>query len=361
MHAAAALQLPSCGTRQSIPTAMCVLSSPTTCPAGVEALPPAEVEALVGSEVRARLAGRVRWEHVAAYEVLSQPFRWAQHESCTLFALGRALSAVVPPPCGQRRTAAGAAGVYWVAQLGVQQLGCGSAPQKRPDLPPPLICCSFEDGTLTRTMKPRRDAIRAKCAAAALPRTWRAKHGSRCLSNQPPGGGRGALPALPPFQLPLRAHSCILPAASFCAAGTPLRWRGWSPTCAESAVLRGPPESSAAAGLAPRLASSAGGLGASLTSTHHRQGRARAGWPARPVRLACENPNNRVGVCPNLDCGPCPFAGPPACRRRFFCQALWHGGGGACQHTSRLGRPMPLHPPYSGTLFCRCPSFAPTL
>lgn len=50
-------------------------------PAGLVALPPAEVDALVGGEVRARLAGRVRWEHVAAYEVLSQPFRWVSVDS----------------------------------------------------------------------------------------------------------------------------------------------------------------------------------------------------------------------------------------------------------------------------------------
>ncbi|PRW33092.1 long-chain-fatty-acid-- ligase [Chlorella sorokiniana] len=64
---------------------------------GAGALPAAEVEQMIGAEVRSRLAGRVRWEHVAAYEVLQDPF-------------------------------------------------------------------SVDDGTLTRTMKPRRDAIFKKYA-----------------------------------------------------------------------------------------------------------------------------------------------------------------------------------------------------
>lgn len=46
-------------------------------PAGVDALPAAEVKQLVQGEVRTRLAGRVRWERVAAFEVLQDPFRCA--------------------------------------------------------------------------------------------------------------------------------------------------------------------------------------------------------------------------------------------------------------------------------------------
>lgn len=53
------------------------------CPAaaGLEALPSKEVRALVGAEVRARLADRVSWEHVAAFEVLQDPFRWVPAQS----------------------------------------------------------------------------------------------------------------------------------------------------------------------------------------------------------------------------------------------------------------------------------------
>lgn len=38
-------------------------------------LPQAEVEALLWREVTAALAGRIRWEHVAAIQVLARPFR----------------------------------------------------------------------------------------------------------------------------------------------------------------------------------------------------------------------------------------------------------------------------------------------
>ncbi|PSC68813.1 putative acyl-activating enzyme chloroplastic [Micractinium conductrix] len=65
---------------------------------GLEALPAADVESLIKGEVRGLLAGRIRWEHVAAFEILSEPF-------------------------------------------------------------------SVEDGTLTRTMKPRRNEIFAKYSA----------------------------------------------------------------------------------------------------------------------------------------------------------------------------------------------------
>jgi long-chain acyl-CoA synthetase len=66
------------------------------------------VQELVGAEVRSACARRVRWEHVAAFEVLGQPF-------------------------------------------------------------------SVEDGTLTRTMKPRRQAIMQRYAeqVAALERRLR--------------------------------------------------------------------------------------------------------------------------------------------------------------------------------------------
>lgn len=44
---------------------------------------------MIGTEVRTRLAGRVRWEHVSAYEVLQDPFRWAAHAcaACTRLSL----------------------------------------------------------------------------------------------------------------------------------------------------------------------------------------------------------------------------------------------------------------------------------
>lgn len=76
------------------------LNSPpsTTHSAGLPSLPPPQLQALLKAEVDAACAGRSRWEHVAAIEVLPQPL-------------------------------------------------------------------SPEDGTLTRTMKPRREAIMAKYGA----------------------------------------------------------------------------------------------------------------------------------------------------------------------------------------------------
>lgn len=45
------------------------------CTAGHEQLQPAEMRQLVGQEVRSLLANRIRWEHVAEFEVLEEPFR----------------------------------------------------------------------------------------------------------------------------------------------------------------------------------------------------------------------------------------------------------------------------------------------
>ena len=57
-------------------TAACAaLSTVLCCAAGQAALSAAEVEAVVGGEVRAALADRIRWEHVAAFQVLQDPFR----------------------------------------------------------------------------------------------------------------------------------------------------------------------------------------------------------------------------------------------------------------------------------------------
>lgn len=50
-------------------------ASPFVYSAGQQALSEPEVRQLIGGEVRARLAGRVRWEHVTSFEVLSDPFR----------------------------------------------------------------------------------------------------------------------------------------------------------------------------------------------------------------------------------------------------------------------------------------------
>ena len=36
------------------------------------------MESLIKGEVRGLLAGRIRWEHVAAFEILSEPFRCAR-------------------------------------------------------------------------------------------------------------------------------------------------------------------------------------------------------------------------------------------------------------------------------------------
>lgn len=55
----------------------------------MDALPPAEVEQMIGAEVRARLAGRVRWERVAAYEVLQDPFRFVTAQSGLICALAQ--------------------------------------------------------------------------------------------------------------------------------------------------------------------------------------------------------------------------------------------------------------------------------
>ena len=51
------------------------LALPVHCRAGQQALPPAEVRQLVGQQVRSLLANRIRWEHVAEFEVLEEPFR----------------------------------------------------------------------------------------------------------------------------------------------------------------------------------------------------------------------------------------------------------------------------------------------
>lgn len=53
-------------------------------------MPQAEVQQMIGAEVRARLASRVRWEHVAAYEVLQDPFRLVAAQSGLICALDQA-------------------------------------------------------------------------------------------------------------------------------------------------------------------------------------------------------------------------------------------------------------------------------
>lgn len=43
----------------------------------MEALSKEEVRALVRGEISTATADRVRWENIAAFEVLDEPFRWA--------------------------------------------------------------------------------------------------------------------------------------------------------------------------------------------------------------------------------------------------------------------------------------------
>ena len=82
----------TCLGRCAATAVWCVCAGQPTCspavPAGADALPPAEVEQMIGTEVRTRLAGRVRWEHVSAYEVLQDPFRWALHACAAGTCLG---------------------------------------------------------------------------------------------------------------------------------------------------------------------------------------------------------------------------------------------------------------------------------
>jgi hypothetical protein len=52
--------------------------APPLRPAGVAALSDAEVRQLMRQEIDAASAGRVQWEHIRAFEVLKEPFRWEQ-------------------------------------------------------------------------------------------------------------------------------------------------------------------------------------------------------------------------------------------------------------------------------------------
>ena len=59
---------------EKIPASTLVEPS-TFCHAGVESLADSEVRDLIRQQVDAACKGRIAWEHIRAFEVLSEPFR----------------------------------------------------------------------------------------------------------------------------------------------------------------------------------------------------------------------------------------------------------------------------------------------
>lgn len=122
------------------------------CGAGVEALSEGDVWQLVRGAIDEATTSRVRFEHVAAFTVLKEPFR----QEGGFLKLCRAVL-----ECGDGQ---------WLASSAMRQCPKPSviwAPVLTSTfgnpLPPRL--CSVDAGTLTRTMKPRRPAIMERYAA----------------------------------------------------------------------------------------------------------------------------------------------------------------------------------------------------
>ena len=121
------------------------LALPSDCCAGQQALLPAEVRQLVGQQVRSLLANRIRWEQVAEFEVLEEPFRCGCSWLCLAGDLAALRQSSLVPSAPSAAAVAAAAASDVAADA--------------------VAACSVDDGTLTRTMKPRRAAIMSKYAA----------------------------------------------------------------------------------------------------------------------------------------------------------------------------------------------------